>query len=214
MNRSIVILFGLCLLLILGGCDKLCTLKNIGDDDAVVVTPTPLDSFFAQLKIVAPYSWAGTFYAFPYDGRPNDPDCEGVHECVVDLKDEGTLQIAITGDTFLCVNQFATIGQTNDGQTVELMNEWLKEGQCGLAPNDKYGSYEIVTYIADLNGFDQTWIDFGGALHEAVITGNTFYDDDGDRILEGTISDDLTEIWYHYTDGNGHNDEVTLTLND
>ncbi len=213
MNRSIVIFFGLSILLGLGGCKNLCIgeeCENVGDDDAIAATPTPTQSppFSAQLKIVAPYDWIGeAFYAFPYDGRPSDPDCEGTNECIVDLDSEGTLQVAITGKTFLCVNQFVTIGQANNGQTVELTDEWLEEGQCGLAPDGDYGSYDVVTEIQE--GKVWIWLD----TYSAPITHNTFYYKDEERLLEGEVSEDLSKIYYHrvaYTSGNEWEGTITL----
>ena len=213
MNRSIVIFFGLSILLGLGGCKNLCIgeeCENAGDDDAVAATPTPTQSplFSAQLKIVAPYDWIGeAFYAFPYDGRPSDPDCEGTNECIVDLDSEGTLQVAITGETFLCVNQFVTIGQANNGQTVELTDEWLEEGQCGLAPDGDYGN-QVYTDLIN----DQIIIDLGFPI-DGIVTGNTFYNENSEGMLEGTISSDLSEIWYHliaYESGNEWDGILTL----
>ncbi|MBI2473194.1 hypothetical protein HYV70_01415 [Candidatus Uhrbacteria bacterium] len=178
-----------------------------GDDDAVVATPTPAP-FSAQLKIVAPYSWMGTFYAFPYDGRPSDPNCEEVNECVVNLEKEGTLQVAITGETFLCVNQFTTIGQTNNGQIVELKDEWLEEGQCGLAPEGDYSGNNVHTDLVS----DQVVIDLGFPV-DGIVTGDKFYNETSDGKLEGTVSADLSEIWYHlvaYESGNEW--EATIKL--
>src|SRR3989338_2483063 len=164
--------------------------KNIGDDDAAQPTPTPVPTFSATLKVVAPYGWSGTFYVFPSDGHPNAPNCEGVKECKVDIESAGSFESAITGDTFKCVNQMAYI--SNNGESVELTDPWINEGQCGLAPPDgDYGTYDVTTEINN----DQVWIWLGS--WGAIVTGDIFFYEDDEYLLEGQISQDLTEIYYH-----------------
>lgn len=85
-------------------------------------------------------------------------------------------------------------------------------GQYGLVPDGDYeGSiedYEVNTRWSQ----NQLYIDLNLGP-EAIVTGNTFYVETDSITLNGTISEDLTEIWYHlvsYATGNELEDTLHL----
>lgn len=222
MTKHMLAIFSILPLAFVVGCgptDNDCTGDECeGTADCVDNDCTGLDpDFTANVRMVAPYGWTGTFWLWADDAR-DDPACEDVAECLAETQEVGALWADIDDETFMCVSQSVRVEETQAGQTVDAVDQWLGEGVCGLAPEGDYGMYDVSTDLGSGNGYDQVWINFG-SRNMAPITGADFFYEDTERLLEGAVSEDLTTIEYHRVvyneDGSVYNErEGTLTLQD
>lgn len=177
--------------------DNCLSPECVGDLNCLDASQTPNQTDWqATLHLVAPYEWVGDFWI---DG---DVVCNHESECLHDIDDWGEHGLIIYGETFTCVMVNLDIVESQNGLTIPVEDQWSEPGICGLTPDGRYGNFNVSTSILDINGFDQVWIHFGGALGSAVLTKDIFYDEDESRILDGTIDEDLSCITYRLTNKN------------
>ncbi|MBI4435326.1 hypothetical protein HY630_01510 [Candidatus Uhrbacteria bacterium] len=168
--------------------DPACTDCGGDDDDSVDVFNG------ATLRNIAPYGWIGSTNLALVDEFP-DTVCEDVNVCDYPVEETGNYFVATFGETFICVPQTQLVTESDDGNVVSVDDAWTGEGVCGLAPNGEYSGWDVDTDIGSLNGFDQVWITVDNYM--AVITGSDFFYEDDEYLLEGWVSDDLNEVYFH-----------------
>ena len=199
-----------------GGEDQACEGEYCSESGNDCTDPLFEDSeecegvgpFVTAARMIAPYGWMGDFYATPIDDRTEDPVCEGVGECVYQPEDPDTYELELEGDLFLCVSQETPLSESDSAATTDFT--WEGAGQCGLAPEGEAdGGWAVRTDIGDRAGFDQVWIQI--VSYAAIVTQDTFFYEDTDYLLEGWISEDLTQVYFHRVLSTGEA-EMTLTL--
>jgi hypothetical protein len=172
--------------------------------------------FLSTFNIVAPEGRTGTFYMtdewFSVNKRDDDIVCADTEECIVEVTKTDDYDIWFDGgEGYDSLTLAIEVMEKDHGMVFDLA--W-GEGEHGLTPEGVYsGSHysdlEIFTGWED----DQLTINLDIGSH-AIVTGSTFaFDEDGDMV-EGTITEDRTEIWLHvvYNNGEGNEREDTLSL--
>ncbi|MBI4256756.1 hypothetical protein HY626_01725 [Candidatus Uhrbacteria bacterium] len=175
---------------------------------------TDVDSdFSAMFHNVAPYGWVGDHLVWPYDENSMgiEPLCSSVNECNAELSEFGTRMVDIDGDTFMCVPQLLIVGEVDDGTTVDATSPWLGEGMCGLAPEGEDDGWEVRTDIHDLNSDGDDEVIIHIASWTAIVTGSEFFYEEDEYLLEGWISEDLSQVYFHRVVETGET-ERTLDL--
>ena len=187
-----------------------CVGADCGDDDD---TATP-GEFSATLRSVAPYGWVGDHSIEMIEPEEEDIlSCAASASCEASLVDVGNFEIRISGTTFECVPQVQLVDVNDDGLTVAVSDAFLAEGICFLTPEGEYSGMNVWTTVDDENGLDQGWI--GIESWAAVISGDTFFFEGEDYLLEGSISDDLSSISYYLgAPGTSGGDQDTINLKD
>ena len=186
-----------------------------GDDDASIgnddddSTPTP--AFEVTLRSVAPYGWSGDHSVAPVSDTSPDPDCMSVSECDVNVDDSDTQRVRLSGENFTCVRQDVPLREDQNGETISL--DWTGEGICGLAPEGEYSGVDVDTAVGDLDddGTDEVIVYIDS--WESIVTGDTFFFENEDYLLSGTIVDDLSSVTFHLEVGTS-TDDRTINLED
>lgn len=183
--------------------DNPCVGPQCADDDDAVSDDD--DEWNATFHLVTPFEWPdGNFFL---DG---DIVHENDNECFIELDEPGEYAVSISGvdHRFRCVPRNFTVDASDDGSTIELVEEWLEEGACCLQPDGQYGVWDVDSGAC--------WLNFNSL--SAVITGNTFYNDNrtetSGSLIEGEIAEDLSWIYYHRVLYDGQEFEGTLPLQD
>jgi hypothetical protein len=159
-----------------------------------------VDFASAQLHVTIPYGWTGDVLL---DG---DVMHENTNECLLEVTRTGEITIAMRGENFICTPISDTISDGDDGNTIEYVSDG--EGECGLAPEGMYGDFDVFTE-ARSDGY--VWITMAGWI-QAVVTEDTFFYEDSEMLVDGTIAEDLESITYHIlVKGNGNEDSGTIT---
>jgi hypothetical protein len=167
------------------------------------------DQFSATIRSVAPYGWSGDHYIKPVDQSSMDPNCTDAVECDVDVGFETQKVTLWDWGMWRCVAQELILNRDQDGDTLSI--DWTGEGICGLTPDGDYSGWNVHTDICSSTGTDQVCLYLDS--WESIVTGNTFFYDDGDYLLEGTIEEDLSSITYYLgAPGTSGGDQTTLTL--
>mgnify|MGYP001594819447 FL=1 len=181
-----------------------CVGADCGDDEDTGPGP---DEFSATLRSVAPYGWVGDHRIEMIEPEEEDlpPICTDTNECDRELTSVGNYRVNLQGDTWDCVPQVQLVDVNDLDLTVAVSDAWLGEGACGLAPEGEDGGWEVYTDVAD-----QVWIHIDN--DGAVVTGDTFFYEDDEYLLEGTITllEESFQVYFHRVVETG---ETERTLN-
>ncbi|NQV89062.1 MAG: hypothetical protein HQ488_01950 [Parcubacteria group bacterium] len=233
MTRFKTAILSLCLLplLMLWGCDELpgncpdgdctgvCDGGTCADDDDTGADDDDTGGFeTVTLHIQSPTVATRPDYM---EGAPEDLDWRGefrvegqlthenASECVYEVDEPVTdLRVTLDGEGFRCAPNFATVSSEDNGAELDVL--WDSPYTCATDPDGEYGTYDVYTTLND-DGQVEIRI---GIYMPAPIVGNEFYAEDGDQLMEGTVSWDLSEIYFRTITPAGNETERTVYRND
>jgi hypothetical protein len=201
------------------GCsetDGQSTQDQGADADVDADADSDSDSDFrATVSMVSPEGRTGTFYMtdewFSVNKRDDDIVCTDTEECIVEVTKTDDYDVWFDGgEGYDSLTLEVEVTEEDHEAVFDL--EW-GEGEHGLTPCGDYesdvfgGEMQICTSWSD----DQIEInlDIGP---EPIVTGNTFFYNVDGTTVEGSISEDLEEIWIHDSYANGTEREGTAYL--